>query len=293
MPSNLLSYSASFNQQSAKKDAQQHQSWDRRFAWDFYDPIMDPFDDNIDSFEVPPSYDSLRRGTTTHKTPSDLALIPADRFFAEPCLPPVLNYFVRVEDIPTPWKLLTGPSMTNATLHHNPDPLRKKRYRVIYPPQYEDVYLHKTTWAANTDSLPRYYVELLGNTRYEPEPIAILGPTDHDDSLTNEAKNVAIAHAPKVLSRVEDSVTQTRRFAVFCEMEYFSWDWDCKTAAAKGDMKALIGKAKKQCCRTVRLVEKLEKYLEYVGKKEEYAKVVRDMGKSILEANIRLARLRL
>ena len=254
---------------------------------------MDIQNDNADIFEELPSYDSLHNGMTAHKTPSDLALIHADSFFADPCLPPALNYFVRTEDVPSPWKLLTGPSMTNATVHHNPEPMRKKRYRIVYPPNYEDVYLHKTTWATNIDSLPRYHVELFGSTRYQPEPIVILGPTDHDDSLTNEASNVAMAYAPKVLSRIDDEITQMTRFAVFCEMEYFSWDWGCKTPAAKGDMKSLILKAKKQCAKTTLLVQRLEKYLEYIGKAEGYAKPLRGIKKSILEANIRLARLRL
>ncbi|EME45320.1 hypothetical protein DOTSEDRAFT_33854 [Dothistroma septosporum NZE10] len=259
----------------------------------YYDPAMDMIDNNSDIFEELPTYESLHHGVTASKTSTDLAFTHFDSHFPDRCLPPDLNYFVRFENEPSIWKLLIGPSMTNATIHHNPDPLRKKRYRIVYPPHYEDVYLHKLTWAASADNLPRYHVELFGAKRYEPEPIVILGPTDHGSVVTNEAKNNATAYAPKVLSRIGDEVTQMTRFAVFCEMEYFSWDWGCKTAAAKQDMETLICKAKKQCVRTALLVKKLEKYVDYIEKTVEYAKALRVMRKSILEANIRLARLRL
>ncbi|KAK4502616.1 hypothetical protein PRZ48_006042 [Zasmidium cellare] len=245
---------------------------------------------DYEAMDDPPSYyDSL----TSHKTVSTLALEQVDSFFREQPLPPIINYFVRSNRAPSAWKLLSGPCLSNATTEINTEPLRKRRYKVLYPPGYEDVFLHKSIWMSNADSLPRYFVELHGRNRYEPEPIAIMGPCDQDEDATDEVKEIAAAYVPRVCSRIEDEVSKTTRYATFCEMEYFSWDWRCKTENARQDMRHLIDKGKERCVVSEGLVLQLEKFLAFVDKQGIYPEVIRILRKLVAGANMRLERLRL
>lgn len=56
--------------------------------------------------------------------------------------PPKVSWLVRSGKQPSALKLLTGPVMSNAaTTSENPDSPYQRRYRVIWPRGYEDVYL--------------------------------------------------------------------------------------------------------------------------------------------------------
>lgn len=242
--------------------------------------------------DPPPSYSALNE-IACHKTASELVIEQATAFFKEPPLPPESQYLVRADNDPTRWKLLARPAMSNAQTTQNPCPSRKRRYRVVYPPEYEDVYLHKSLWMAHAEALPRYHVELYGNNRYEPEPVVILGPVDHEDNRTNEAMRLAMTNTASVIARIRDEVTQVSRFTSFCEGEFYSWDWSCKTAAARHDMQSFITRARKDCHRTAVLVEKLERFLEFVGQVVSHTEGLEEMRKSLDAASIRLIRLRL
>lgn len=241
-----------------------------------------------------PSYDSTL-GSTGGK------LFPADSIFQQDLhnaiqltLPPSTNYLVRAQTDPSAWKLLQGPAMSNAITPTNTIPLRKRRYAVVYPPsKYEDVYLHKSAWSTSTSSLPRYHVEVsTSKDRYEPEPIIILGPTDHSSARTNEVRNLAACHVDRVCSRIEEEVTKATRFAAFCESEYFSWHWSCKFESAREDMRIMIRKAQSECLKSLEMIGKLEDYLAFVGEKEVRAVETKALRHSILESNVRMDRLR-
>lgn len=240
----------------------------------------------------PPSYASIDDPLAYHKTVSTLALAQVDSFFHAPPLPPTINYFVRSDKPPSSWKLLSGPCLSNATTEIG-DTSRKRRYRIVYPTGYEDVYLHKSFWMSNTSSLPRYVVKTLGQNRYEPEPIVIMGPCDLNEDRMDTVKKIALAHVAQVCSRVEDEVSKTTRYATFCEMEFFSWDWQCKTENARLDMRHLIDKGKEKCVVGESLVFRLERFLEFVDKREMFPEEMRILRRNIAEASRRLERLRL
>lgn len=250
-------------------------------------------DHDDDVMDVPPSYESANDPLAFHKTVSTLALEQVDSFFQQQPLPPATNYFVKSDRPPSIWKLLAGPTLSNAGPEVNPDLNRKRRYRVLYPPGYEDVYLHKSVWMSNTDNLPRYFVELHGRNRYEPEPIAIMGPVHQDEYDEVVLKDIALAQVPRVCARIEDEVSKTTRYATFCEMEYFSWDWRCKTEHARQDMRHLIDKGKERCAVSEGLVLQLERFLEFVDKQGIYPEVIRILRRNVAGASMRLERLRL
>lgn len=242
--------------------------------------------------ELPSYYDSFYDPLTSYKTVSTLALEQVDSFFREQPLPPTTNYFVRSDRAPSAFKLLSGPCLSNAATATNTEPHRKRRYKIIYPAGYEDVFLHKSIWMSNADALPRYHVQMYGRNRYEPEPIAIMRPCDGGEDM-EEVRNIAAAHVPRVCSRIEDEVTKTARYAAFCEMEYFSWDWRCKSEHARQDMRHLIDKGKERCAVSERLVLQLERFLEFAGKQGIYPEVIRILRRQVAGSSKRLERLRL
>lgn len=241
-----------------------------------------------------PSYGSTLTSTAGKLLSADTILQQDLHRAIQSTLPPKTNYLVRSHNDPSQWKLLQGPAMSNAITPTNTTPLRKRRYAVVYPPsKYEDVYLHKSAWSTSTSTLPRYHVEVSTNKdRYEPEPIIILGPTDHSSARTNEVRNLAACHVDKVCLRIEEEVTKATRFAAFCESEYFSWDWSCKFESAREDMRAMIRKAQSECLRCLEMIVKLEDYLAFVGEKEVRGVECKGLRYSILESSLRLDRLR-
>lgn len=242
--------------------------------------------------EAPPSYyDSFYDPLTSYRTISTLALGQVDSFYGEQPLPFTTNYFVRSDSAPSTFKLLSGPCLSNAGTAINNEPFRKRRYKIVYPTGYEDVFLHKNIWMSNTDALPRYHVQIYGRERYEPEPIAIMRPSDSGEDM-DEVKDIAAAHVPRVCSRIEDEVTKTAQYATFCEMEYFSWDWRCKTEHARQDMRHLIDKGKERCAVGERLVLQLERFLEFAGKQGIYLEVIRILKSQVTGASKRLERVR-
>ncbi|SMR48954.1 unnamed protein product [Zymoseptoria tritici ST99CH_1E4] len=237
--------------------------------------------------EAPPRYSSLSA--------------PPESFKIATCThdpPPTTRWFVRSAKEPPAWKLLTGPLMSNATTQPNLDPCHKRRYRVMYPPCYEDVFLHKSPWTKTADALPRYHVELYGRDRYEPEPIIILGPasTSDDESanLQIDTKAIAIRHLPRVVSTLASQIAGMRRYIAFVQSEFWSWDWRCKNPAANHDMRAMITRAKKECAKSASLIEKLVDFLKFVGQSGKvYDKTVIQYRRSVREASGKLKRLRL
>lgn len=184
---------------------------------------------------------------------------------------PSTNWFVRDSADPSTWQLLTsGPLMSNVTDSHNNTTTYKRRYRIIYPPRkYEDVYLHRPPCTSQATAFPSHHVEVYsGRKRYNAEPLVILGLSilsADSQCLTNEAKALLSLHSPRAISAVEVQVTNMTRQATFAEMEFFSWDWRCKTAAANHDMRTMIMRAKEECARSIELVEGLDAFLAYVG----------------------------
>lgn len=209
--------------------------------------------------------DQIERSSSTEEEDSESVW---EREYGES--PPVAKWLVQTTAEPSMWKLMSGPLMSNATTAYNNDPLHKRRYAVLFPPGYEDVYLHKSTWYANAATLPPYHVEIYScknNGRYEPEPIIVLGPTEGDDDLMEAfAQSHAALHVSKVFARVEQAMSQTSRLVTFCEGEFFSWDWKRKTSAARHDMQVLINKARKELIRDASFVVRLDQYLDFVGK---------------------------
>ncbi|KAI5357178.1 hypothetical protein Slin14017_G124990 [Septoria linicola] len=215
--------------------------------------------------------------------------------------PPQARWLVKSNAEPSTWKLMTtGPLMSNATTPQNNDPLHKRRYRVFFPPGYEDVYLHKSSWAAHAATLPQFHIELYSShkfsDRYEPEAIIVLGPTEGDaEILYSFARDHALQHLPKCLSRVEEEVSKTTRFVTFCESEFSSWDWKCKTSSARQDMRLLIQKARRECILAAGLVMRLEQFVSFVGNKgdKEVAKTLKLFRRSLRESGYRLGRMQL
>lgn len=247
--------------------------------------------DEEDMEEPPSYYDCLCDTLISYKTVPTLALEQVDTF-GEESLPPTTKYFVRSKRAPSTLKLLSGPCMSNAATAINSESFRKRRYKIIYPPGYEDVFLHKSIWMSNVEGLPRYHVQIYGRNRYEPEPIAIMHTSDGDEDM-NEVRDIAAGHVPRVCSRVEDEVTKTARYATFCEMEYFSWDWRCKTEHARQDMQHLIDKGKERCAASKGLVWRLEQFFEFAGKQGIYPEAITILRRRLAGASKRLERLRL
>ncbi|KXS97913.1 hypothetical protein AC578_4374 [Pseudocercospora eumusae] len=257
--------------------------------------IMDPA-----TLTPPPSYDDA---IAVHKLPAETALETTDCFedFADLATataekPPQTKWLVKSDKEPSYLKLLTGPIISNAGGTVNTEPLRKRRYKVVFPPGYEDVYLHKTAWASNSSNLPLYHVEVFGRDRYEPEPIVILGPTDfHHDTLIAQSREYAAKHIGKVFCKMEDEISKTQRFVAFCETEYFSWDWKWKTGGAKQDMRSLIVRARRDCFTSAALVVRLEQFLDFAGRQNggQYEDVLRGLRRSLKECAWRLNRLQI
>ncbi|PPJ50704.1 hypothetical protein CBER1_07712 [Cercospora berteroae] len=265
--------------------------------------------------EAPPSYndaitiDNLQSEITLHDehfygdqieptgslestTPSQDKDIAGER-------PPQAKWLVKSTADPSAWKLLTsGPLMTNATTPHNSSPLTKRRYRVLFPLGYEDVYLHKSSWSSSdASSLPDFHVELYSpvkcSDRYEPEPIVVLGPTDSSQQTDSLARSHLVTHLPKTFSIIESEVTKTTRMVTFCESEFFSWDWDCKTSAARHDMRMMIHRARKKVITVAHLVRRLEQCVDFCGKKGDYQfeAALKLLRRSLREVGYRMGRL--
>lgn len=275
-----FSYSASFLLQLDRKDF---------ITW--YEA------DTAAPMSSPPSYESLDHGAYRQRSATEQPLEQQAALFKPLTPPPQTKYFVKAATEPSFWRLLTGQAMSNVANTRNIDPLRKQRYRVIYPPDYEDVWLHKSTWQSNAEPLPHFHAELFGRDGYESEPLAILGPEDYDESLTNEAINIAAAMTPKVFSRIEDEVTKTAHFAAFCENEFCSWDWSAKTNGAKRDMKSLISRARKECLKCASLILGLEQLLAFIRRDDEgqgcYFQLIRNLRRMISDTSAKLDQLRL
>ncbi|KAF2213872.1 hypothetical protein CERZMDRAFT_83308 [Cercospora zeae-maydis SCOH1-5] len=215
--------------------------------------------------------------------------------------PPQAKWLVKSSAEPSAWKLLTsGPLMTNATTPHNSSPLTKRRYRVLFPAGYEDVFLHKSSWSSNdASSLPDFHVELYSPTkfsdRYEPEAIVVLGPTDFISSRQTDSliRSHLLAHLPKTFSLIESEVTKTTRLVTFTESEFFSWDWDCKTSAARHEMRMMIYRARKKVMNVAHLVRRLEKCVDFCGKKGDYQfeAALKFLRRSLRESGYRMGRL--
>jgi hypothetical protein len=246
----------------------------------------------------PPDYNSIDEFATSNKSVSITQLCPTDNLLDDP--PPSTRWFVHSRTDPPTWKLLSGVLMSNASTQINPDPCHKRRYRILYPPNYEDVYLHKTPWTKHADALPPFHIELYGRDRYEAEPIVILGPptvsnSSFPDDIVVQAKAIAASSLPRVITTMKHEATRTARFVKFVESEYWSWDWKCKTAAATNDMRTLISQAKQDCGKSAMLMKKTEDFLKYLGREEESTdtKAVLAMRKRVEEAKRKLKRLRL
>lgn len=213
--------------------------------------------------------------------------------------PPQAKWLVKATSAPSTWKLMSGPLMSNATTPENDDPLHKRRYSVLFPPGYEDVFLHKSTWFATAGTLPNYHVEIFSNKnhdRYESEPIIVLGPTEGDATIIEAlAQDHAALHLNKVFSRIEEHFTKTSRFVTFCEGEFFSWDWSAKTSAARQDMRTYINRARKELIKDAGLVMRLDQYLDFTGRRNDkkYQQHMDVFRRSIKESGRRLGKMKL
>lgn len=212
----------------------------------------------IEEEAPPPSYHSAIRDVKT-----TLALQNNTRH-----QPPSTHYFVSSYSEPSALQLLvSGPLMSNVTASENTAPSHKRRYRILYPPsKYEDVYLHKPRWTAQTSAFPLYFSEVYsGRDRYNAEPIIVLGPPEESSPYTAEAKVQASRHTKRVISAVDKQVGDMTCQATTAEMEFLSCDWSCKTSAAYHDMRTMLLKAKEELEKSVGLVGGLEDFLAYIG----------------------------
>lgn len=186
--------------------------------------------------------------------------------------------------------------MSNVTSPINNTAASKRQYRVLYPPhKYEDVYLHRPPWTAQANAFPPFHIEVYsGRKRYNAEPIVILGPSSdgEDSSIPAETKALASLHTPRVVTAVESQVEGMTRQATFVEMEFLSWDWTCKTAAANHDMRTMILRAKEECTKSVELVEGLGNLLMYV-RGSAHANICASLGRSCEEVRQKLEGMRL
>lgn len=237
----------------------------------------------------PPSYHDSLRGDAKART------LPLQNN-QEQDQPPVTKWFVCDSAEPSTWQLITsGSLMSNATGIEGVASPSKRRYRIVYPPsKYEDVYLHKSTWTGQATAFPPYYVEVFsGRKSYNPEPIIVLGPPAvvASDVVAEETRKLASVELHRVISAVDCQVSSMTRQATFAEMEFYSWNWTSKTAAANHDMRTMILRAKDECAKSLALVHGLEDLLAYVS--VDKRDVSNSLRRSCEEVTLRLDRLRL
>lgn len=234
--------------------------------------------------EAPPSYSaSLRSNVKSNWFPSHQEEAPST------------NWFVRSPTVPSTWQLLaSGPLMSNVTPSSSASTTCSRRYRILYPPsRYEDVFLHRPPWTSEEAAFPQYHVEIYSERkRYNVEAIVVLGPPEErSQSLTMEAKALLFLHISRVISAVESQVTNMIQQAIFAEMEFYSCDWKCKTAAANNDMRSIIMGAKQECAKSLDLVNGLEVTLGHVsGSGRETAPI--SLRRRCEEVRVKLERFR-
>jgi hypothetical protein len=217
--------------------------------------------------------------------------------------PPIAHSFVRTEKDPSFWKLFTnGPLMTNAFGYINPFPRRQRRYRVLYPPNYRDVYLHKAPWKRTSESLPDYHVELYhrrNRHRYELEPIVILGPHDYSATASarhlEKAKALAVDHMPFVIDRVLRHYNKMMDSTEFVRDRFWEMGkdgWGRRSETTRREIDAKVARVTRFNHTTRLLVDGLGNFLIFVGERQHAQDMVL-LKRGVVQARDALDRLRI